>query len=132
MSYELALHLWVSRLVWVRWNPITKHNDRQNFTSPGGLRSHIPDGKKAVTDRGYRGKHGDPKVAAPNSHDADELHTFKSRARMRQEHFHSIIKRFRCLTEQFRHSKEQHVTCFEAICVICVYEMELVSPLFDV
>jgi hypothetical protein len=50
MSYELALHLWVSRLVWVRWNPITKHNDRQNFTSPGGLLSHIPDGKKAVTE----------------------------------------------------------------------------------
>ena len=65
--------------------------------------------RKAVTDRGYRGKHGDPKVATPNSHDADELQTFKARARMRQEHFHSRIKRFRCLTGQFRHTQEQHV-----------------------
>lgn len=113
-------------------NPITKTNDRQNFVAPGGLRSRIPNGKKAVTDRGYRGKGGDPKVAPPNSYDSEQLRGFKARARMRQEHFHGRLKRFNVLSSQFRHGEEQHQMCFEAVCVLCCYEMELVSPLPNV
>jgi len=132
LSYELALHLFEPRLVWVKQSEITKHNDRQNFVKPGGIRDHIPDGKKAITDRGYRGKGGDEKVAHPNSYDSEDLRTFKARARMRQENFHIRIKLFKCLDGKFRHSREYHQMCFEAICVLCVYEMELVNPLFDI
>lgn len=76
-------------------------------------------------------KGGDMKVSAPNSDDAEQLRTFKARARMRQETFHGRLKRMSCLTAEFRHGKERHATCFEALCVLCCYEMELVSPLFD-
>lgn len=130
LSYELALNLWKSELVWVNANDRTKDNDRAN--SVKHLRAMIPEGKKAVTDRGYRGRGGDPKVAAPNTWDPPELRTFKARGRMRQEAFHSRIKRFNCLTDSFRHSRSKHALCFETVCVLLQYEMELVSPLFDV
>jgi len=133
LSYELALHIWSSRLVWMSYNPITKDNDRKCFVRPGGLRSKIPHGKKAIADNGYRGKGGDPKVATPNSHDSPLLREFKARARMRQESYNSRIKRFACLTTaRFNHSRDRHVLCFEAVNVICQYEMELVAPLFHV
>jgi len=117
--------------VWMAHNPVTKDNDRKCFIQPGGLRSRIPTGKKAIADNGYRGKGGDPKVATPNSHDPDLLREFKARARMRQESFNSRIKSFDCLnTARFLHSRDRHVQCFEAVCVICCYEMEMVSPVF--
>lgn len=132
LSYELALHIYLPQLVWVKKNTKTKTNDRANFVEPGGLRSKIPDGKIAVADRGYRRTGGDPKVATPNSLDSVQLRTFKARCQMRQESFHSRIKRFRALQDGFRHGEDRHQTCFEAVCVLCVYEMELVNPLFDV
>ena len=130
LSYELALHVFEPRLVWIRKNPVTKHNDRKNFVAD--LRNRIPDGKKAIADRGYRGKGGDPKVAVHYSLDSPELKTFKARARMRQETFNNRIKRYAALTNPFRHSETRHQSIFEAICVVCCYEMELVSPLFEV
>lgn len=132
VSWELALHLREPRLVWIKRNAKTKTNDRANFVEAGGLRDQIPAGKKAVADRGYRGRGGDPKVAAPNSYDSEKLKTFKRRARMRQETFNRRLKRFHCLTDEFRHSLERHEACFEAVCVVCCYEMELISPLFEV
>lgn len=132
LSYELALDLWRSKLVWASQKTKTKQNDRKWFARPGGLRSKIPDGKKAIADSGYR-KGGDPKVATPNSFDHPLLREFKARARMRQESFNERIKRFDCLnTARFVHSRKRHEDCFFAVCVICAYEMELVSPLFDV
>lgn len=101
LSYELALHLFEPRLVWVKQNAITKHNDRQNFVEPGGLREKIPDGKKAIADRGYRGRGGDAKVAHPNSWDISALRTFKARGRMRQEAFHARVKCFKTLDGKF-------------------------------
>jgi len=133
LSYELALDVWKSRLVWAKRKPITKDNDRKFFARAGGLRSKIPDGKKAIADRGYRGKGGDAKVATPNSFDHPLLKEFKARARMRQESFNQRIERFGALAAgRFVHSKERHEDIFFAVCVICCYEMELVSPLFDV
>lgn len=133
LSYELALHVWESKLVWAQQKPRTTDNDRKQFARPGGLRSRIPDGKKAIADRGYRGKGGDPKVATPNSFDHPLLREFKARARMRHESFNERIKRFACLnTARFVHSRRRHEDCFMAVCVICCFEMELVSPLFDV
>jgi len=133
LSYELALDLWSSRLVWMAHHPVTKNNDRRNFCCPGGLRSKIPEGKKAIADNGYRGLGGDPKVATPNSHDAPLLREFKARARMRQESFNQRIKRFACLTTaRFAHSRERHVLSFEAVTVICCYEMMNLKPLFHI
>lgn len=129
LGYEIGLHLFESRVVWLRKANRTKDNDRVVYDQL--LRHMIPMGKKVVADRGYR-KADDPNIATPNEYDDNELKVFKARARMRQEAFHSRLKCYRCLSAEFRHGEDRHARCFEAICVIKQYEMELVSPLFDV
>ena len=129
IMYELALSITENRLVWVKGPEKAGKSDYHVYKSE--LKGKILPGKKVVADRGYNNKN-DPTLATPNSHDSKELLTFKARCRMRQEQFNSRIKRFGCLNQNFRHSIDRHATCFEAVCVICVYEMELVSPMFDV
>jgi len=129
LAYELALDIWEDRLVWMRGPFKAGKGDYDIFQEE--LRKKMPRGKVAVVDRGYK-KKGDNKVAPPNSHDEAQLQKFKARARMRQENFNCRIKKYDCLKYDFRHSMERHGDCFEAVCVICVYEMELVSPLFQV
>ena len=128
LAYELALSTREPKLVWINGPKKPKRNtDIVIFNSK--LKDKIPAGKKIVTDRGYRGS---SVFASPSSHDTEELRTFKARARMRQEAFHSRIKRFNCMTDQFRHSMARHGSCFVAICVILQFEMDVVSPIWDV
>jgi len=129
LGYELALHLYEPKLVWLRKNNKTKDSDIKAYRQE--LKKKIPAGKFVVADGGYADKN-DLQMASPNAYDPPELKTFKARARMRQEHFHSRIKAFNCLTSAFRHGEDRHASCFEAICVVLCFEMELVSPLFDV
>lgn len=91
----------------------------------------IPKGKKVVADGGYANKKW-LEMASPNSRDPELLSTFKARAKMRQENFHSKIKVFNALSGNFRHSIERHKVCFEAACVIAQYDNELCNPLLDV
>lgn len=100
------------------------------FRKPQGLKSKIPTGKKIIADNGYRGE--DAIISTPNAHDPAEVRKFKSRARARHESFNSRIKNFRCLDVRFRHGAEKHKIVFEAICVICQYQLENGSPLFNV
>ena len=95
-----------------------------------GLIELIPDGKKAIGDNGYRGHHD--KLSIPNSHDTLAVRKFKGRARARQESFNARIKNYKILDERFRHGVAKHEIVFEAICVICQYQLENGSPLFDV
>jgi O6-methylguanine-DNA--protein-cysteine methyltransferase len=90
----------------------------------------IPPGKKVIADKGYRGEKDI--ISTPSSQDPPELRKFKSRARARHESFNARIKNFRCLDMRFRHGIEKHKIVFEAVCVICQYQLENGSPLFDV
>ena len=95
-----------------------------------GLIALIPDGKKVIGDNGYRGEVD--VISTPNTHDPPELRKFKGRARARQESFNARIKNYKALDERFRHGIAKHEIVFEAICVICKYQLENGSPLFDV
>jgi len=96
-----------------------------------GLKEKIPAGKMVIGDNGYRGEKNI--ISTPNNaHDPAELRKFKSRARARHETFNSRLKNFLCLEDRFRHGIEKHRIVFEAICVICQYQLENGSPLFDV
>jgi len=129
LAYELALSLFSSELVWLKGPIPAGTSDLAIYKSE--LKGKIPAGKKAITDRGYNDKK-DPRLAQPNSHDSAELKEFKARARMRQETFNGRMKRFHCLKDPFRHGLVRHGDCFVAVAVICCYEMELVSPLFEI
>jgi hypothetical protein len=57
---------------------------------------------------------------------------FKSRALLRHETFNGYMKKFDALSGRFRHSVERFENCFEAVCVVCQYQIEIESPLFDI
>ena len=128
LTYELALSVYLNRLVWMRGPGKASKHDITVFREK--LLKKIPPGKRAIGDKGYRGEK--EKVSTPNPHDSPELRKFKSRARSRQEAFNARIKNFDCLSETFRHGVKKHRRCFEAVCVIAQHQLENGSPLFDV
>jgi len=97
---------------------------------PRGLKHKLRPGMRAIADKGYRGM--PDKASCPNSRDTPEVRKFKGRARARQEAFNRKIKTFRCLEDKFRHAQKKHHLVFEAVVVICQYQLENGSPLFDV
>ena len=65
-------------------------------------------------------------------HDCRGVNKFKSSALKRHETFNNLTKRFDCLSGRFRHSPDRFKTCFESVCVICQYQIENGSELFDI
>jgi hypothetical protein len=94
-----------------------------------GLIALIPDGKMAIADNGYVGVKDI--IATPNRHDEPAVRKFKGRARARQESFNVRIKNYKVLATNFRQGEDKHEIVFEATCVICQYQLENGSPLFD-
>jgi len=134
LAYELAMSVYEQRLVWMRGPFPAGVPDINIFRGTNlvgtSLVDLIPPGKRAIGDKGYRGER--EAVSTPSSHDTPAVRQFKGRVRSRQETFNARVKVFKCVAEQFRHGEEKHKVCFEAICVICQYQLELGSPLFDV
>lgn len=128
LAYEIALSVFQNRVVSINGPFPAATNDATMFK--GGLRDKIPPNRLAIVDNGYKGT--DVKASKPNPLDSKELRKFKSRARSRQECFNSRIKTFKCLKDEFRHGESKHKICFEAVVVICQYQLEHGSPLFDV
>ena len=129
VAYEFALSIYTSHLVWIREPYKAGTSDKAIYNRE--LKAKIPKGHFVVADGGYRDSK-DKSLATPNPRDPEELLIFKARARMRQEAFHSRLKRFECLNSKFRHTAEQHKACCEVVCVIIQYEIQLGTPLFDV
>jgi len=130
LGYHLALHLWQDRLVFLK-GPVQPGELTDAIVYDQDLKPMVPDGKKVIVDGGY-GDSKDPKLSRPNAHDPPELRKFKGRARARQESFHGRMKRFDSIVHVFRSNRDKHRSCFEAIAVICCYEMEVDTPLMHV
>lgn len=94
------------------------------------LKDLVPSQCRGIADRGYQGESG--VLSLPNSQDVPDLRKFKGRVRSRQESYNGRIKFFECLSGTFRHGIEKHQIVIDAVCVICQYQMENGSPLFDV
>ena len=140
LTYEIALHLWENRVVWINGPfPPNDGGDRAIFVEEG-LQAAIPEGKKSIADKIYRGC---DKVALHNSLDPPEVRLFKRRARSRQESINARLKNFGVLKQRFRHKKahnqhkdfvgdSKHQTFVHAVMVICTFQMEHGSPLFAI
>jgi hypothetical protein len=128
LNYELGIAIYDNKLVWMN-GPFPAGRHDINIFRTEGLKEKIPVGKLVIGDNGYRGEAAI--ISTPNSHDPPEVRQFKSRARARHETFNSRIKNFGCLDQRFRHGVENHKIAFEAVCVICQYQIEI-SPLFSV
>ena len=127
LSYELVCSTYRNALYWINGPfPASKH-DKTILEEK--LSTLIQGGRKIVADFGYR---GNEKVIYANSSDKPEVSDFKGRARSRQEAFNAKIKSFKCLSTRFRHGIENHKGFFYAVCVICQYQLENESGLFDI
>jgi len=100
------------------------------FNKDEGLKSHIPDGKRAIGDgRNYTSNF--PKLTTRNVYDTAEVARLKSRALARHETFNGSIKSFSVLESRFRDGLEKHKACFTAVCVLVQYDMDNGHPLFE-
>ena len=130
LNYELRISVYDNALVWLNGPFKASQHDLTIFRSANGLKEMIPEGRKVIADNGYTSAQ-EHILSTPNSNDPREVRKFKSRARARHESFNGKIKNFRSLAEQFRHGVTNHKIVFEAVCVICQYQLENGSPLFD-
>jgi hypothetical protein len=105
-------------------------NDNKIFSSKGLKRKLRAMGKMAIGDGAYIGH--PYQVSTPNWHDSKQCNKFKSRALKRHEHFNGLTKAFDCLSGRFRHSVDRFQNCFEAVCVICQYQVETDRPLYNI
>ena len=130
IDYELGISLSQNRLVWMSGPFPAGDSDKTVFVMTDGLRDKLRDsGKRGIADRGYAGYE---ELSIPNAHDDSTVSLFKSRALKRHEHFNGMTKTFECLSGRFRHSDARFANCFESVCVICQYQLEHGSPLFDI
>lgn len=97
-----------SRLVWMN-GPFRAGKSDVSIFQDKGLKAKLQSiNKKAIGDRGYVGH---PKECSTyNAHDCRGVRKFNCKSR--------ALKRFACF--------------FEAICVICQYQIEDDMPLYDV
>ena len=87
LNYEIALSLNDNRIVWVNGPHPAGTPDIEVFRN--GLMALVPNGKKIVGDKGYR---GEPLyVSTPNEFDDEDIKLFKRRARARHETINSRI-----------------------------------------
>ncbi len=130
MNYELGIALSSSRLVWMNGPFPAGEADNKTFKVRGLKAKLEATNKRGIADGGYPGH---PKVlSTPNKHDSKAVKKFKSRALKRHEKFNGMTKNFDCLSGRFRHSVDRFTHCFEAVCVICQYQLENGDPLYDI
>ena len=99
----------------------------QFFDLPGWRsRSHQGIERLLITTTGWGSSCKHTKLTWPKV-----LRKFKSRAWQLDESFNGRIKNFKCMEERFRHGVIKHQILFEVVCVICQYQLENGSPLFD-
>jgi hypothetical protein len=129
INYELGIAIATSRLVWMNGPFKAGTNDVKIFSLFGLKDLLLSYGKKAIGDKGYTG-HTEV-VSFFNKMDSRPVKKFKSRALKRHETFNGLTKRYRVLRGPFRHGVDAFATSFEAVCVLCQYQIED-EPLFDV
>jgi hypothetical protein len=130
VNYELGILISQNILVWMNGPFKAGLNDITIFTNEGLEEKLRATGKKGIGDGGYSGH--SQQISTPNSHDSKQVKKFKSRALKRPEKFNGMTKNFDCLSGRFRHSVDRFKNCFEAVCVICQYQIENDRPLYDV
>jgi hypothetical protein len=129
LGYEIGISLFTSQVVWVNGPFPAGENDISVYKNRG-LCDMIPEGHWVIADNGYRGV--PTQIQTSNSLDKKSVKLLKRRAKAQHEQFNSRLKNFAVLRDCWHNEIEYHGTVFDAVCVICQYQMENGSPLFDV
>jgi hypothetical protein len=130
VSYEIAISTFENKVIWMNGPFPAGKSDLAIFKL--GLQAQMAEGTVGIADGGYRNKKCN-KLSTPNPCEDKATRKFRARARARHEAFNARLKNFELLDQRFRHRNiNKHKMAFEAICVICQYQLENGSPLFDV
>ena len=131
VGYELGIALASSQLVWMNGPYPAGRSDLSVFKNKGLMDKLTELNKRGIADSGYPGYPN--LLSTPNNrYDSTEVKRFKSRALKRHETFNGMTKTFECLSGRFRHGTKRFATCFEAVCVVCQYQLENGHPLYDI
>lgn len=134
-AWEIGLDVYTDRVVSVRGPFPAGRGDKTMFRDflMGQLRGL---GRRGIADNGYIAKDLVDVLSLPNSNDDVEVREIKRRARARHEAFNRRLKTFDILEHTFRSNgadkDAKQKVAFEAVAVICQYQMDNGSPLFDV
>jgi hypothetical protein len=134
VAYELGVAIYEDRLVWMNGPFDASTHDitmfRNEHDPNNSLKANMPEGKRGIGDSAYR---GEPKyMTAHREKHGKELRKFINRVRARHENFNARIKSFRILAERFRSDRAHHKIAFEAVCVLCQYDLENGHPLMEI
>jgi DDE superfamily endonuclease len=129
VNYEIGLSVFTNQVMWVNGPYPAGENDITMFKHRG-LREMIPEGCWSIADNGYRGLLST--IRTSSSLDKHAVRVLKRRAKARHESFNGKLKNFATVRERWRHAITKHEIAFEDVCVICQYQLENGSPLYDV
>ena len=124
LTYELGIAAIGDQLSWIAGPFPGGCPDSKIFKESGLQQILVDNDAEAIADKGYKGLDG---ISITTRYDMDFVKEYKRRLRGRHESFNGHIKKFEILNQAFRHKKDRlqkHQTVFEAICIICQYEME--------
>lgn len=134
VAFELGLAIYEDRLVWINGPFDASVHDKTMFESKhdpdSGLMAQIPQGKRVIADSGYKGL--STHVTTHQQNHSKDMRKFINRVRARHENFNARIKSFKILAERFRSDRKHHKSAFEAVCVLCQYDLENGHPLMEV
>ena len=107
------------------------NNDRGLYRKKDGLRDKLKKiKKKGIADGGYTGDNDT--LSTPNAHDSPSCRKFKSRALKRHEKFNHMLKSYDCLAIKHRHGLDKYTIMFDAVVVMCQYQLENDRPLWNI
>jgi DDE superfamily endonuclease len=132
LCYELGISISSNQLVWMNGPFPAGCSDLKIFKEDGLKAKLIAAKKMCIADGGYAGCDHIHQCSTPNINDSQPVRRFKARALKRHEKFNGLIKCFHSVDCRFRHTIPKFKLVFEAICVICQYQIESDKPLYDV
>lgn len=127
LRYEVALGIQKGWICWIN-GPFAAGAWPDIKIFKIGLKKQLERGEQCEADGGYS---GDLAIRAPTESKNLLDHRMKSDARSRHETVNRRFKQFDCM-KSYRHAKEKHVFCFEAVAVITQLGLENGEPLYSV
>mmetsp|Transcript_13384 Transcript_13384/g.25123 ORF Transcript_13384/g.25123 Transcript_13384/m.25123 type:complete len:294 (+) Transcript_13384:69-950(+) len=127
LRYEVGLNIQNGWICWIK-GPFAPGPWSDIKIFRGWLKWKLSPRERVEADHGYR---GDFRAVCPNQCGNLEEYRMKMNARARHETVNRRLKQFNCL-KYFRHDKQLHVHCFNAIAVITQLAIANGEPLYHV
>jgi DDE superfamily endonuclease len=132
LCYEIGISVYENRVVHLN-GPFRAGQQDKYIMRDHGLLEKLPNDIRVIADKGYdRLAAIKDVVTLAHRTDTKAVQNLKSRARARHESFNSRLKCFSSIHDRFRHKEKKHKIVFEAVIVICCYQLENGKPLFSV